>query len=75
MQRYEPKHFLREDYYLNHGNENTGQDAFRFAIADACNGSSQLLEATNKAIFKWAFRHGIATDQARVLLLDRRMPA
>lgn len=42
--------------------------------ATAVEGSAQLRRAIESAIFQWGFKHGVNRDQARVLLLDRRMP-
>jgi hypothetical protein len=67
------RHHYREEYYLNtHGNQ--GLDEIHTRVRSAEIASTKLREETNKAILNWARRHGVRTDQARTLLLDRRMP-
>jgi hypothetical protein len=46
----------------------------RLLDESAAQASRELRERMDAAIFKWGFRHGIDREQARVLLLDRRMP-
>jgi hypothetical protein len=67
-------HHFRESYYVPNCHQNQGLDELLTRVRDAQDASSQLLIATNKAILNWARRHGVRTDQARILLLDRRMP-
>ena len=55
--------------YLNR-NEDCGTRQFDLAAQDAQLGSATLKERIEKAIFKFGWRHGITTDEARHLLLN-----
>ena len=55
--------------YLNR-NEDFGTRQQSHAANDAQLGSTELKERVDKAIFKFGWRHGITTDEARHLLLN-----
>jgi len=52
------------------GRADFGTRQFAEHVEDAIVGSEELLEKLNSAIFKFGWRYGITTDEARHLLLN-----
>ena len=63
------RRFDGENRYA-HMHDNSGLDEIRNRDLHAQQGSTQLRERLEKAIFKFGWRHNITTEEARHLLLN-----
>jgi hypothetical protein len=58
------------EHYLNWGNDNTGQDSFRYTRMAAELSSAELRDAIQSAFVRFADINGVTENDARILLLN-----
>jgi hypothetical protein len=58
------------EHYLNWGNDNTGQDSFRYTRIAAELASAELRDAIQSMFVRFAGQNGVTENDARILLMN-----